>query len=99
MFAVYWNCRGGYELTTAQGETRDLDYLRAFQRPWGAGAVTYRDRLPRFHRWLCESLASAGDLGSLEGRVACSVNGGPAEELVATGVDLCTAANYGVLAR
>jgi hypothetical protein len=97
MFSVYWNCRGGYELRTPDGEIRDLEYLQAFHQPWGAGRVTYRDRLPEFHRFMCDSIESAGQEGSLEGRIACSVNGGPAEELVARRVDLCSAPNYGVL--
>jgi hypothetical protein len=99
MFSVYWSCRGGYELTTPDGQTRELEYLRAFQQPRGAGQVTYRDRLPEFHRWLCERIESAGELGQLQGRIACSVNGGPPEELVARQVDLCSAPNYGVLLR
>ena len=96
MYSKHWTCSGGYRLTTPDGTVRDFDFLRAFNRASGAGKVTYRDRLPEFHHWMCERISEGGDLGRLEGRITCAVNDSEPVELVSAGIDICEAPNYGV---
>lgn len=96
MYSSLYACQALYRLDTSEGETRWLRHQDYFTRGTRSASAFFGDALPEFHRWLCDEFRHQGELGSIRGYVICSVNNGPAAELVDRSVDLCTAVNYGV---
>ena len=99
MYSTRYSCWTQYRLDTPQGETRWLRLQDYFIRPEFFTRVSYRDVLPKFHRWLCDEFRRKGELGTLRGYSMCSLNRGPRMELVDRKVNLCAAPNYGVKVR
>lgn len=99
MYSTRYSCWTQYRLDTPQGETRWLRLQDYFIRPEYFTRVSYRDVLPKFHRWLCDEFRRKGELGTLRGYSICALNRGPRMELVDRKVNLCTAPNYGVKVR
>lgn len=97
MYSQRYECRVRYVLTSPSGEARDLVLAEHFIRPQRINMVFYRDVLPDFHAYLCETYRQRGELGTLQGDVICSWNDEPLTELVDIQADLCRAPNFGVL--
>ncbi len=96
MYAFLYKCDVQYRLNTPLGETIWPDHLVYFKRKINTAHVFYRPHLPGFHRLLCEEFRRDGKLGTLNGSVICSADGGRPWEIVDRNVDLCTAENFGV---
>ena len=97
MYSQLYNCQAVYVLTTPDGKSRPMPYHKAFYRWDRVKMIFHRDRLPRFHAWLCDNAQQNGVLGSIRATVRCAVSTDERRvDLVKSGVDLCTASNYGV---
>ncbi len=97
MYSQLYNCQARYILTTPDGISRPMPYHKAFYRWDRVKMIFHRDRLPHFHAWLCDNAQQNGVLGNIRAAVRCSVSTDERlVDLVESGVDLCTASNYGV---
>jgi len=100
MYSVLYDCQAAYVLTTPDGETKPMPYHKAFYRWDRVKMIFHRDRLQYFHVWLCDGAQRNGVLGSIRATVRCAVSTDERlVDLVESGVDLCTASNYGVKLR
>jgi len=95
MYSRAYRCQTQYRLNTPQGETHWPVHNDYFNREGSFQYALNADFLPEYHRWLCDKFRQEGKLGSMQGYVICSLDGGPLWELVDRSVDLCTAPNYG----
>lgn len=87
MYSDRYRCAVNYTLHDEAGRVRRLDFESHFADSLHSSKVLHRDRLPRYHRWLCERHVPRGS--ELHGLVSCRVNDGAWQDLVRPGVDLC----------
>lgn len=96
MFAHHYACDGWYSVRRPDGSLLHLDVREHVRHPEHIlHNLFHRDTLPAYHRWLCETFVPPG--GRLEGHLACALRPGAPVEMVARGVDLCAAEDFGVL--
>ena len=99
MYSRRYSCEVEYTRVDRAGRRAAVSHRAYFRRSSRAHSVNNRERLPAFHRYLCDELGVDGEFTHLLGSVECRINEGPPEVLVAAGVDVCSAENYGVLRR
>ena len=96
MYSRTYKCRVKYEMLMPNGERWPFDHKRFFRRSNKVMHNYHRDRLPRFHAWLCDRLEREGPPGELLGSVSCRVNKGEPVVLVSDDTSICSATNHGV---
>ena len=85
-----------YQRENHKGRSRPVASFGAFERTQRY-RVVHRDRLPVYHAWLCERLRERGRWGPVTAEVRLAPRFGPEQQLVQSGVDICTADNFGVV--
>ena len=88
-----------YRLVQEDGTTLRVGVEREFNVPREFFRVIRRDRLARFHAYLCDHLKQRGVEGRLLANVRTSPRASASRRLVQRGVDICTAENFGVAAE
>jgi hypothetical protein len=87
MYSDLYRCAVHYTVHAPTGHVLPIDFEAHFADPIHSSKLLHRDRLPRYHRWLCEKHVPAGS--ELHGLVSCKTNDGPWNDLVPPGTDLC----------
>jgi hypothetical protein len=98
MIPPRYECSAAYAATRSSGAVAEVDLGRFFNPATQASRVLYRDRLPRFHLFLCDELERSEPLQRLDGICLCSRSGVDVVPLLGEDVDLCSAPEQGVLA-
>ena len=95
MYSQRYTCDGRYYWLKPDGQALRLEprYMVADGR---FSSVCHRDRLPRFHAWLCDEVERREPGSELRGTVRAAHNLGGERHLVTASTPICSAADYGV---
>ena len=96
MYSRTYTCHVDYRVLTPSGERLRVHHKRFFQRSDKAMNNFNRERLPRFHAWLCDEFERQGSPGELRGSMRCWVEEDEPVVLVPDDTPICSATNHGV---
>lgn len=95
MYSQRYECDARYFQLMSDGRSVRIN-ADALVRGGRLGSVCHRDRLPRFHAWLCREARRRDPGSTVRGGVRASHNLGAFRRMVDTATDICADDSYGI---
>jgi hypothetical protein len=97
MYSILYRCDVHYNLIKTDGTRLPFDHRKLLNNPTRSYLFLNRSDLPAFNRFVCNTMSRRQDMKAVRASAICQLNDYPPVQFIQQDVDICSAANYGVL--